>query len=205
MPDLKELLGEELYGQVTEKVGDEHKIAVVSDGSYIPKDKFNDKNDEVKSLKSQLEERDNQLEELSGKVKGNEELENQIELLKEQNKQATEALQKELDQKTFDFNLEKSLLSKKARNPKAVRALLDTEAIKLNEEGKLVGLEEQLSNLQESDPYLFDIEPESDPKPAGRYSPGSLQKNNRNSKDVDPRKLGAAKAAERHKKEDDKE
>lgn len=50
---LKELLGEELYNQVVEKAGD-NKIAIVSDGNWFPKDKFDDKNNELKNLQGQL-------------------------------------------------------------------------------------------------------------------------------------------------------
>src|SRR5699024_11472603 len=57
---LKELLGEELYNQVIEKAGD-NKIAIVSDGNWIPKDKFDAKNQEVKDLQGQLSDRDEQL------------------------------------------------------------------------------------------------------------------------------------------------
>lgn len=182
--DLKELLGEDLYNQVSEKLG-EHKVAVVSDGSYIPKQKFDDKNDELKELKSQLKERDTQLEDLSEKAKGHEELSRELEEAKRQNQEATQALQQKLDQKTFDFNLEKSLLSAKARNPKAVKALLDTDTIKLAEDESIIGLDEQLTKLQESDPYLFDIEtaPAEPPKP-NRYAPGT-PKSNRGAGDED--------------------
>ena len=65
--DLKQLLGEELYNQVAEKAGD-NKIAVVSDGSYIPKAKFDEKLDEkntkIEKLESDLGERDNTITKL---------------------------------------------------------------------------------------------------------------------------------------------
>lgn len=61
--DLKELLGEELYKQVIEKTGDK-KIALVSDGNWIPKEKFNELNENTKDLKKQLKDRDAQLAEL---------------------------------------------------------------------------------------------------------------------------------------------
>ena len=182
--DLKELLGEELYGQVNEKLGDEHKIALVSDGSFIPKEKFNEKNTELKELKNQLKERDEQLEELSGKAKGNEELTNQIESLKEENKKKTEELQNKLDQTTFDFLLEKDLMSAKAINPKAVKALLDLETIKRDGE-KLIGLEEQRAKHKESDANQFNNETEPEPPKPNRFTPGPTQKNNRNAKDGD--------------------
>jgi len=51
--NLKELLGEDLYKQVEGKVGDK-KIAVVSDGNWIPKEKFNEVNLEKNELKNQV-------------------------------------------------------------------------------------------------------------------------------------------------------
>lgn len=47
MMDLKELLGEDLYNQVVEKAGDK-KLAVVNDGNWFPKEKF----DEVNNTKN---------------------------------------------------------------------------------------------------------------------------------------------------------
>lgn len=181
--DLKELLGEELYNQVIEKAGDK-KLAVVNDGNWFPKEKFNDKNDEVKDLKQQLKDRDTQLEDLSKKAKGHEDLEKQIESLQEQNKQTAKDYQAKLDKQAFDFSLEKALADAKAKNPKAVKALLNTEAIKLDGD-KLLGLEEQLKALQESDSYLFGGEeqpslkgrkPNDDPTPpAGVKNPWSKE------------------------------
>lgn len=151
--DLKQLLGEELYTQVMEKAGD-NKLAVVSDGNWFPKEKFNEKNDEVKDLKKQLKDRDTQLEDLGKKVKGNEELENQIKDLQKANEDTAKEYQDKLNKQAFDFALERSLADAQAKNPKAVKALLNAEAIKLDGD-KLLGLEEQLKALKESDSYLF--------------------------------------------------
>ena len=155
--NLKELLGEELYKQVTEKVGD-HKLAIVSDGNWIPKEKFDAKNNEVKDLKEQLKQRDAQLDDLQKKAKDSEELTAEINRLKEENKKATQEYEEKLKQQAFDFALERALTNAQAKNPKAVRALLDTESIKLDGD-KLLGLEEQLNALKESDSYLFGEEP----------------------------------------------
>ncbi|GED13988.1 phage scaffolding protein [Aneurinibacillus migulanus] len=152
--DLKELLGEELYNQVIEKAGD-NKIAVVSDGNWFPKDKFDEKNNEVKELKGQLKERDKQLEDLGAKAKGNEELVKQINDLKEQNERTTKEYQEKLDKQAFEFALDKAITEAQARNPKAVKALLNTETIKLDGE-KLLGFDEQIKVIRESDGYLFD-------------------------------------------------
>ena len=142
--DLKELLGEELHRQVMEKIGDQHKIAIVSDGNWIPKEKFDMVNSERRQLRDQLKERDEQLEELGKKAKGHNELQQQILELQEKYKKQAEEYQRKLDQQQFDFALEKALSSAKARNPKAVKALLDLETVKLDEDGTLKGLEDQI-------------------------------------------------------------
>ena len=148
---LKELLGEELYNQVIEKAGD-NKIAIVSDGNWIPKEKFDVKNQEVKDLQEQLNNRDEQLEELK-KVDA-EGLQAKIDELQQQNERTKTEYEQKLQQQAFEHRLENSLKDAGVRNVKAVKALLDTESIKLDGD-KLLGLDDQLKGLQESDPYLF--------------------------------------------------
>jgi|SRR5699024_834831 len=159
---LKELLGEELYNQVIEKAGDK-KIAVVSDGNWIPKDKFDTLNTTKKDLEEQLEQRDAQLEDLK-KVDADG-LKQKIQDLQNENKTTKQEYQQKLDQQAFDFSLERALAGAKVKNAKAVKALLDTESIKLDGE-KLLGLDDQLKSLKESDSYLFEQEEESNPKPS---------------------------------------
>ncbi|WP_256816536.1 phage scaffolding protein [Cytobacillus sp. Bac17] len=168
--DLKELLGEELYKQVMEKAGDK-KIAIVSDGNWIPKEKFNELNENTKELKKQLKDRDAQLAELGEKAKGHEELTAKINELTEENKKAAAEYQQKLDQQAFDFALKSALTSVKAKNPKAVEALLNKESIKLDGD-KLLGLEDQLKALQKSDAYLFETGQQSN-KPT--FSQGQHQ------------------------------
>ena len=67
---LKELLGEELYSQVTEKLGD--KKIMVDDGNFIPKSRFDQVNQAKKELEVQLKDRDTQLADLSKNNKDNE-------------------------------------------------------------------------------------------------------------------------------------
>lgn len=153
------------------------------------------------SLKQQLSDRDDQLDELKGKAQGNEELQSTIEALKEANNQAKQAYEKQLHDQKFNYELERSLMTAKAKNPKAVKALLDTDTIKLNEEGQLIGLTEQLNSLLESDSYLFAEEGQT-PQSAPSHTPGSNQKTN-TPKHVDPYEAGRLKALERHKKEED--
>lgn len=122
-------------------------------------------------LKGQLTDRDKQLDDLSAKAKGNEDLTAEIDRLKADNATAVADYQAKLDKQAFDFTLEKSLTGAKVRNPKAVRALLDTEKIKLDGE-KLLNLDDQLTALKESDPYLFETE-EAPPNSPTIVPPGN--------------------------------
>ena len=121
---------------------------------FIPKNKFNEVSEAKKKLEADLAARDTQLEELKKAAGTSEELKKQIEQLQAENKKAAEAWQTKLAQMQLDFALERALAAAKAKNPKAVKALLDLEKVKLDGE-QLLGLDEQLKELQKSDAYLF--------------------------------------------------
>lgn len=150
---LKELLGELYTEEIAAKIGDK-QLAVVNDGSWIPRAKLNEVSNEVKELKKQLEDRDKQLKDLEGKAAGNEELKTALQEAQEANKTAAEEWQAKMAQMQLDFAIEKALTAAKAKNTKAVKALLDMEKVKLDGE-QLLGLEDQIKALQQSDPYLF--------------------------------------------------
>lgn len=113
------------------------------------------------SLKEQLAERDEQLEELK-KVDA-EGLQAKIDELQEVNETTRTEYEEKLHQQAFDFKLQEALTGAKVRNPKAVKALLDVESIKLDGD-KLLNLDDQLEQLKESDEYLFEQEKQDDKK-----------------------------------------
>ena len=55
----------------------------------------------------------------------------------------------------FEKELDVAIAKSNPKNAKALKALLEIKNIKL-EDGKLTGLEDQLTALKESDGYLFD-------------------------------------------------
>jgi myosin heavy subunit len=156
---MKELLEKLANGEST--VDDVLKAIDEADKDKVPRSRLNDKIEDIKDLQKQLSDRDKQLKDLSKKAEGNEDLQNQIKQLQDDNKKVKDDYEQKLKEKTFDFSLEKALADAKAKNPRAVKALLNREAIKLDGD-KLLGLEEQLKSLQESDGYLF-----GDNEPAG--------------------------------------
>ena len=121
---------------------------------FVPKREYNEVAEAKKKLETDIQERDKQLEELKKSVGSNEELKKQIEALQAENKKAAEQWQAKMAQMQLDFAVERALDSAKARNPKAVKALLDMEKVKLDGE-QLLGLDDQLRAIKESDPYLF--------------------------------------------------
>jgi hypothetical protein len=121
---------------------------------FIPKDKYNEAAEAKKKLEADLQARDAQLEELKKAAGTSEELKAQIEQLQAENKKAGEEWQAKVAQMKLDFALERALAAAKAKNPRAVKALLDLEKVKLDGD-KLLGLDDQLKAIKESDPYLF--------------------------------------------------
>lgn len=122
------------------------------------------------SMKQQLADRDTQLEDLKKQATGNEELQKQIQQLQDDNEKIKNDYETKIQQQTFEHSLEKALSGAKVRNPKAVKALLDIEKIKVDGD-KLLNLDDQLESLKKSDPYLFVEE-----KPGGpSFSTGQHQ------------------------------
>ena len=153
--DLKELLGEELHNQVFAKLGDKHKIAVVSDGNWIPKDKFNEVNEAKKQAEEALKERDKQLADLKKAAEGNEELRKQIEELQKQNKQAAEQYEAKIRDMAVTTAI-KLAVAGDAHDPDLVATLLDKTKIELDDNGNVkAGLDDQIKALRESKAFLF--------------------------------------------------
>lgn len=151
---LKEFLGEELYNQVMEKVGKDHKIDIVSNGNWFPKAKFDEVNEKVKTLEDQIKERDNQLKELKTKAAGNEELSAKIAELETANEATKSEYEVKMAELKKETAIELKLKDEQAKNVKAVKALLSLDKVSIDGDN-LLGLDEQLKTLKESDPYLF--------------------------------------------------
>ncbi|EHA0864197.1 scaffolding protein [Listeria monocytogenes] len=111
-------------------------------------------------LKSQLTQRDKDIDDLKKDSGTSEELKKQIEDLQQKNTDLESNYQSEIAETKKNSAIELALASAKAKNPKAVRALLDNDKLELTDEG-LKGLDEQLGALQESDAYLFAQESEN--------------------------------------------
>ena len=114
---------------------------------------------EVSTLKKQIQDRDTQLNKLKDSAGDNETLSKQIADLQTENATAKENYEKEMNRLKVDFAVEKALTGANAKNVKAVKALLDLEDAKLDKEGNVKGLQEQIDKLTaaEDTKFLFDV------------------------------------------------
>ncbi len=165
--DLKELLGEELYNQVIAKSGDK-KLAVINDGNWFPKDKFDEINNTKKRLEADLKERDKQLTDLQKAAGDVPALQEQISNLQADNKAATEKYESDMKELRLNTVL-KMALAGQAHDPDIVAGLVDKTKIELDDTGALKGgLDDQIKALRESKGFLFVQQEPAPPVPTFR-------------------------------------
>lgn len=136
------------------------KVVKELDGNYVPKARFNEVNSELKTAKDQVKDRDSQLETLKKSVGDSEELKKQIETLQNDNKAKDDAHAAEIKQIKIDAAVDKALADAKAKNPKAVKALLDLAKAELADDGTIKGLDAQIKGLTEAEDskFLFEVD-----------------------------------------------
>lgn len=121
---------------------------------FIPKTRFDEVNTEKKTLEASLKERDTQLEALknSTDIEG---LKKQITDLQTTNKKSEEDHALEIKNLKINAAVDTALVNAKAKNMKAVRALLDLEKAELIEDGTIKGLADQIKKLVSADDSKF--------------------------------------------------
>lgn len=149
------------------------KVMGSLNGNYVPKNRFNEISRENESLKEAAKEHEKQLETLKKSAGDNESLSQQIADLQAANQTAKESYEAQMNQLKIDFAVEKALTGAKAKNITAAKALLDLKDAKLDEDGSVKGLSEQIEKLSkaEDSKFLFDTAP-AQPKLKG-FQPGA--------------------------------
>lgn len=125
-------------------------------------------NTKITDLESQLTDRDNQLKGLKSQVKDNDALTAKITELEEANKNAATEHQNKMNAIQKVHAVENGIRDAKAKNVKAVMALLDMEKISYAD-NKLTGFNEQIDALQKAEDtnFLFVTEQQNPPTPSG--------------------------------------
>ena len=119
-----------------------------------------------------LKERDKQLETLVTSTGDVDALKEQIATLQAANKTAAETHATEIKRLKIDTAVELALSAAKAKNTKAVKALLDLEKAELAEDGTVKGLTEQIKALSEAADSSFLFEQGNKVKDFKGFTPG---------------------------------
>ncbi|MEK3796121.1 phage scaffolding protein [Paenibacillus sp. FSL R7-0204] len=121
---------------------------------FVPKSQYNELSDTRKKLEKDVADRDTQLETLSKDAGASEGLKAEIARLQGENKTAAEKYAADLKDMTLT-NAITAALNGKVHNEKVVTGMIDKNKLVIGDDGKVVGLDEQLKGLQTSDAYLF--------------------------------------------------
>lgn len=151
---LKTILGDAYTEEIDKKVSEE-----IGKG-FVARADFNALNAEKKGLTETVKARDEQLKTLQASTGDAEALKAQIKQLQEDNKTAAETHAAEIKKIRVDSAVEAALVGAKAKNVKAVKALLDLSNPELAEDGTVKGLAEQIQKLTAAAEtgFLFDTE-----------------------------------------------
>lgn len=164
MDFLKEILGEELYKQVADKIAlhngtpenkdKQIKLANLADGGYVGKDKYAALETTHNSKLAELEQANTLISELQKSNKGNEELQTKIQNYDLQ----VQALQNELAKAKLDSAIKVALLEAKAQDIDYLTFKLNEEKAEfvLDENGKVKGLDEKIEGLKTKFPNQFE-------------------------------------------------
>lgn len=170
MAKLKDIIGEELYKQLPadkQKEYENKDYEDVSNGTYISKQRFDQVNEEAKTYKKQVGERDTQISQLKEEYKDVPNLKEKVTELETANKTQKETYEKQLNDISFSNALEKGLSSFNVKDKTLIMALLNKENLKVDGDN-IIGLKEQLEPLQKSHEYLF----EKTPNGTGSFNTG---------------------------------
>ena len=158
MEFLKELLDEETYAKVEEQLKDKDvKLADLSKGEYVSKDKYERIEQDLETTREELTERTNDLTKLSEDSNASEELKAKLKKLEYDFTTKEEKYQEQLKQNEINSTVEKAILKSGTIDEVSVKAHL-TDFLKDAEykDGSIVGLDEQLNQLKEDKGYLFE-------------------------------------------------
>lgn len=168
MDFLKEILGEELFNQVVEKVNahngneankdNQIKIANLASGEYVGKGKFDALQESLNGKDAEITNANNLIAELKKASKGNEEMQAKFQNYEVEN----ERLQAELQETKLKSAIKVALLSEKAVDVDYLTFKLNEklkekgETLELDENENIKGWDDKLSGLKVQFPSMFE-------------------------------------------------
>lgn len=153
---LKEILGESYSDDIDKKVSGKVGELFVSKADFNKKvNDLKDKDTQIKSLNDQIKDRDGQLEQL--KEVDKEGLEQKIKDLQAENKTTKADYDAKIKKMILDAAVEAAIGASGAKDPVSIKAHLDSflKDAKVGEDGKVVGITEQLDSLKKAETTSF--------------------------------------------------
>ena len=154
-------LEEEVAKDISKKVMEEHR-RLLSVNSKTLTAQLTEAQAEVTNLNSIITTRDADIEKLKEASGTSETLTAQLSELQKKYDADKVEHEKVVKQTKKEAAIEIALTNAKARNNKAVKALLDVESIEFDDD-KLKGLDKQLEALKEESAFLFELENPQEP------------------------------------------
>ena len=149
---LKPVLGDELFAQIDEKLKGASGITLanVADGSYIPKNKFDEVNSKLKTANTSVTT-------LTAQLDAEKQKSGDADALNQRSEQLTSdvaARDAEIARIGMSYRIKDALRGLNVRNADVVMPLLKLDKI-TEQDGSLVGLDEQVEEIKKTDGYLF--------------------------------------------------
>lgn len=124
-------------------------------------------NDQIDGYKSQVTDRDKQIKSLSAAAKDNEELRAKFAEVEKANKEKDKEWSSKLASQKKEFAISSALSKAGALENKAVLPFIDTGKVSLDENGNLLGFQEQVDAAKQNYGFLFKKDEPAEPqKPA---------------------------------------
>lgn len=124
-------------------------------------------NDQIDGYKSQVTDRDKQIKSLSTAAKDNEELRAKFAEIEKANKEKDKEWSSKLASQKKEFAISSALSKAGALENKAVLPFIDTDKVSLDENGNLLGFQEQVDAAKQNYGFLFKKDEPAEPqKPA---------------------------------------
>ena len=124
-------------------------------------------NDQIEGYKSQVTDRDKQIKSLSTAAKDNEELRAKFAEVEKANKEKDKEWSSKLASQKKEFAISSALSKAGALENKAVLPFIDTGKVSLDENGNLLGFQEQVDAAKQNYGFLFKKDEPAEPqKPA---------------------------------------
>lgn len=142
------------------------------DKKYVSLDRFNEVNGEKNKLKDDVKTRDGQIETFKKDAGASEDLKKQISKLQDDNKTVTDTHQKEMTDVKLT-NAIKLTIAGQTYDDDLVAGMFDKSKLILQDDGKVLGLDDQYKNIKESKAFLIKEEDKNNQQKPGFHVGGT--------------------------------